>query len=127
MVALPGDQAALRHVPWPRIELVTFWFVGHWSNQLSHTSQGHTSLISNIMGYPQCFMFFIFISKIFSTYFVPGSTRPWGFSSQLNRQFLMYLTNFICCLMVFSDTVSYTHLTLPTRRDSCRSRWSPYH
>ena len=23
--------------------------------------------------------------------------------------------------------VSYTHLTLPTRRDSCRSRWSPYH
>ena len=24
-------------------------------------------------------------------------------------------------------TVSYTHLTLPTRRDSCRSRWSPYH
>ena len=24
-------------------------------------------------------------------------------------------------------SVSYTHLTLPTRRDSCRSRWSPYH
>ena len=23
--------------------------------------------------------------------------------------------------------VSYTHLTLPTRRDSCRSRWSPDH
>ena len=24
------------------------------------------------------------------------------------------------------DTVSYTHLTLPTNR-GCRSRWSPYH
>ena len=25
------------------------------------------------------------------------------------------------------DTVSYTHLTLPTILRSCRSRWSPYH
>ena len=24
-------------------------------------------------------------------------------------------------------TVSYTHLTLPTKSDECRSRWSPYH
>ena len=24
-------------------------------------------------------------------------------------------------------TVSYTHLTLPTKYNSCRSRWSPYH
>ena len=23
--------------------------------------------------------------------------------------------------------VSYTHLTLPTTRHQCRSRWSPYH
>ena len=23
--------------------------------------------------------------------------------------------------------VSYTHLTLPTKSDECRSRWSPYH
>ena len=23
--------------------------------------------------------------------------------------------------------VSYTHLTLPTKEDECRSRWSPYH
>ena len=29
-------------------------------------------------------------------------------------------------LMNDSDTVSYTHLTLPTNR-RCRSRWSPYH
>ena len=25
------------------------------------------------------------------------------------------------------DTVSYTHLTLPTMFRLCRSRWSPYH
>ena len=25
------------------------------------------------------------------------------------------------------DSVSYTHLTLPTILRSCRSRWSPYH
>ena len=27
----------------------------------------------------------------------------------------------------YEDTVSYTHLTLPTILRSCRSRWSPYH
>ena len=26
-----------------------------------------------------------------------------------------------------TTTVSYTHLTLPTTRLRCRSRWSPYH
>ena len=25
------------------------------------------------------------------------------------------------------ETVSYTHLTLPTKCRKCRSRWSPYH
>ena len=25
------------------------------------------------------------------------------------------------------ETVSYTHLTLPTKPYGCRSRWSPYH
>ena len=25
------------------------------------------------------------------------------------------------------ESVSYTHLTLPTTRLRCRSRWSPYH
>ena len=25
------------------------------------------------------------------------------------------------------ETVSYTHLTLPTMASVCRSRWSPYH
>ena len=27
----------------------------------------------------------------------------------------------------FIDAVSYTHLTLPTIHETCRSRWSPYH
>ena len=26
-----------------------------------------------------------------------------------------------------AETVSYTHLTLPTNEQQCRSRWSPYH
>ena len=26
-----------------------------------------------------------------------------------------------------NEAVSYTHLTLPTNRVACRSRWSPYH
>ena len=29
--------------------------------------------------------------------------------------------------MNFIKSVSYTHLTLPTTRLVCRSRWSPYH
>ena len=29
--------------------------------------------------------------------------------------------------VVASSSVSYTHLTLPTKEDECRSRWSPYH
>ena len=28
---------------------------------------------------------------------------------------------------IIQDTVSYTHLTLPTTLHECRSRWSPYH
>ena len=27
----------------------------------------------------------------------------------------------------YAGPVSYTHLTLPTKYNSCRSRWSPYH
>ena len=29
--------------------------------------------------------------------------------------------------MKVSTPVSYTHLTLPTKLEWCRSRWSPYH
>ena len=29
--------------------------------------------------------------------------------------------------VVTPETVSYTHLTLPTKLEWCRSRWSPYH
>mgnify|MGYP001821387870 CR=1 FL=1 len=28
---------------------------------------------------------------------------------------------------VYQEAVSYTHLTLPTKEDECRSRWSRYH
>ena len=34
---------------------------------------------------------------------------------------------FIDLFMHRADTVSYTHLTLPTNVSMCRSRWSPYH
>ena len=27
----------------------------------------------------------------------------------------------------YNEPVSYTHLTLPTTGNTCRSRWSPYH
>ena len=39
---------------------------------------------------------------------VIGNKQKYDFSSQLS-------------------TVSYTHLTLPTKPYGCRSRWSPYH
>ena len=29
--------------------------------------------------------------------------------------------------LVYREPVSYTHLTLPTTRQRCISRWSPYH
>ena len=29
--------------------------------------------------------------------------------------------------LFYMEPVSYTHLTLPTMRLRCRSRWSPYH
>ena len=31
------------------------------------------------------------------------------------------------CYVALSEAVSYTHLTLPTTCNLCRSRWSPYH
>ena len=30
-------------------------------------------------------------------------------------------------VLIISEAVSYTHLTLPTKLEWCRSRWSPYH
>ena len=34
---------------------------------------------------------------------------------------------FVSQLVMTTNTVSYTHLTLPTTLVKCRSRWSPYH
>ena len=31
------------------------------------------------------------------------------------------------CVSILPKAVSYTHLTLPTSSERCRSRWSPYH
>ena len=33
----------------------------------------------------------------------------------------------VTIVFVILATVSYTHLTLPTKQVQCRSRWSPYH
>ena len=39
----------------------------------------------------------------------------------------MYIDGLIILDKINSVSVSYTHLTLPTKSDECRSRWSPYH
>ena len=35
--------------------------------------------------------------------------------------------NYFVLRNITYDPVSYTHLTLPTTCNLCRSRWSPYH
>ena len=40
---------------------------------------------------------------------------------------LRSLVGFVAFLKLALKAVSYTHLTLPTKEVSCRSRWSPYH
>ena len=37
------------------------------------------------------------------------------------------LQNLVADTESYINAVSYTHLTLPTKYNSCRSRWSPYH
>ena len=39
----------------------------------------------------------------------------------------IYNTQIEAHAMADLGPVSYTHLTLPTKSDECRSRWSPYH
>ena len=62
---------------------------------------------------------------------------------QLSTIYISLLThcnalNFVCCFTIsyfsialihqgWAHPVSYTHLTLPTIVEWCRSRWSPYH
>ena len=51
----------------------------------------------------------------------------WAFNAQFERVCLSrYLRDKGISLDPFY-AVSYTHLTLPTIRHRCRSRWSPYH
>ena len=47
-------------------------------------------------------------------------------SSYTMPQFL-YAEGMVPPQELYDDPVSYTHLTLPTIRHRCRSRWSPYH
>ena len=41
-----GPNLQPRHIPWPGIKPVTFWFTGRCSNQLSHTGQGYLGFLS---------------------------------------------------------------------------------
>ena len=45
--------------------------------------------------------------------------RGWKGAARILAQANRFLTGI--------ETVSYTHLTLPTIHVECRSRWSPYH
>ena len=47
-----------------------------------------------------------------------------GRNSQSHRRVLWKLQLDLSELVA---SVSYTHLTLPTKQVQCRSRWSPYH
>ena len=44
-----------------------------------------------------------------------------------NRPFDFYSSLISVAGLFKTKTVSYTHLTLPTKTHQCRSRWSPYH
>ena len=46
---------------------------------------------------------------------------------KLNHDVLDNVTSRLTLLSSCTVPVSYTHLTLPTTRLVCRSRWSPYH
>ena len=47
------------------------------------------------------------------------------YAAETKKELIPFATAWMELQSIMS--VSYTHLTLPTRRDSCRSRWSPYH
>ena len=46
-----------------------------------------------------------------------------GMTKKVTKKELKYLADDLN--LVYDDTVSYTHLTLPTNVQQCRSRWSP--
>ena len=52
-----------------------------------------------------------------------GVMRPFAIASILG-----FLANIpLNYMFIYGHSVSYTHLTLPTNVQQCRSRWSPYH
>ena len=54
---------------------------------------------------------------------VPAIMASRALEDMKDRRKTILVTPFMSC----SATVSYTHLTLPTKNSPCRSRWSPYH
>ena len=61
------------------------------------------------------------IEIIRKTFFIDGFERLYSIV-YYNDFFREHLFNY-----KFGMPVSYTHLTLPTKLEWCRSRWSPYH
>ena len=72
-------------------------------------------------------------SRIFLATFFPfrrkiSAPRFLASSSCFSMAFQSSTVNFLVKVPQGSmETVSYTHLTLPTKDIRCRSRWSPYH
>ena len=53
--------------------------------------------------------------------------KRWCIAVERKKQLLPFATAWMDLESIMLSAVSYTHLTLPTTRTSCRSRWSPYH
>ena len=50
-----------------------------------------------------------------------------GIKLKYRRSYLGIIWSLLEPLLTMIVSVSYTHLTLPTKAERCRSRWSPYH
>ena len=61
--------------------------------------------------------------------FLPFSSCPWVITYKFFGFYISYiiLTLPLSIFYLPFMPVSYTHLTLPTIVEWCRSRWSPYH
>ena len=82
----------------------------------------------NIEGYPSdSFIDLVLKAKPVQVTLVPDKpeqlTSNSGWDTKLHQDFLVEVLD----TFKKAGTVSYTHLTLPTIRLTCRSRWSPYH
>ena len=69
-----------------------------------------------------CFWSFLF-SALYLFFLSTFSSQKEAWLSSDWSLFVLYIIEFL----PYPETVSYTHLTLPTTGSLCRSRWSPYH